>query len=166
MVVATHEKKCLQEGMVLITECLAWHGITAKSRRLATSQRAFHWYLRNDGAFQNDVAMHILWENAWVSSQNQENEGYGFMISKFVLKLKCLLSYWKSFLNMGSQHTHTRHNLKCVFYCLYWVGEKAAELQRKLPVNNPKPANGVLSSLWRFSQGVRTGESLHQGLSR
>lgn len=58
-------------------------------------------------------------------------------------------------------HTHTQHSwcILLVFYCWYWVGEKEVELQTWL-YGQAKPTHDVLSSLWRFSMGIRTGENL------
>ena len=53
------------------------------------------------------VLFRIRWQGTACGEVDEENEGYGFMISQFVLRRKGFLSSWTYFSNMDSQHTHT-----------------------------------------------------------
>lgn len=102
---ATHEKKHLQAGVVSLQS--AQRGAAAEPCQLATSHKAFHWYLRNDGAFQNKVAGHCMWRSGWGKWRLWLHDiPICFKTEMFSVLLNVLLKYGVT------THTHT-HRAYC-----------------------------------------------------
>lgn len=108
------------------------------------------------------VLFRIRWQGTACGEVDEENEGYGFMISQFVLKRKCFLSSWTYFSNMESQHTHTHtgHIAKCVFYCWHWVGEKKSRITVVTTCEQPQTNQWHAIIPVKVSMVVKVGGSL------